>query len=55
MVEANGRKISLPKSRKRTSPGMRPMPNFSNQGKADENTNNTRKIIISQRNMHLSF
>jgi hypothetical protein len=48
-VEANGREKWMPNSLKRKSPGKRPMPNFSSQGKILENTTNTTKITITQR------
>jgi hypothetical protein len=49
IVEANGKKIFLPKKLNLTSPGKRPIPNFSNQGSKEENTISTRKIITNQR------
>jgi hypothetical protein len=50
-VEAKGRMMFLPNSRKRKSPGKRPIPNFSNQGKAAGNTISARKMTRNQRNI----
>jgi hypothetical protein len=49
MVEANGRNIFLPKKRNLTSPGRCPIPNRSSHGNNEENTINTRNMIINQR------
>jgi hypothetical protein len=49
IVEANGRKIFLPKKLNLTSPGKRPIPNLSNHGSKEENTISTRKMITNHR------
>jgi hypothetical protein len=49
IVEANGKNIFLPKRLNLTSPGKRPMPNFSSQGSKEENTISTKKMITNHR------
>lgn len=49
MVDAKGRNIFLPKRLNLTSPGSRPIPSRSNHGSNEENTINTRNMIINQR------
>ncbi len=49
IVDANGRNIFLPKRLNRTSPGKLPIPNRSNHGKSEENTINTRNMMINHR------
>jgi len=53
IVEANGKNIFLPKKLNLTSPGRRPIPNFSNQGSKEENTISTRKMITNHRIIEL--
>jgi hypothetical protein len=50
-VDINGNGYSRPKSRKVTSPGMRPMPIFLSHGQQDDNTATAINVVNSQRIM----
>jgi hypothetical protein len=49
IVEANGKEKMRPNSLKRTSPGKRPMPNFSSHGNKAEKIINAKNITSTQR------
>jgi hypothetical protein len=49
IVDANGKENTLPNNLKRTSPGRRPIPNFSSHGSNAENTMIAIKITTTQR------